>query len=121
MLHTGGMRRGLLIGVSAVLLAATAASAAGKPTLSVVALRPQVVAKGVGFQPSERVQLRLVGRTVSTASVTASAAGSFRVALTRPVPLDCGRLVLRATGSKGSTALARIGPAECNPPGNSTG
>jgi hypothetical protein len=102
----------------AVLLATATAFAAGKPTLSVVALRPQVVARGLSFQPAERVQLRLVGRTVSTASVTASAAGSFRVVLARPVPLDCGRLILHASGSKGSRALVRLGPAECNPAGN---
>ncbi len=99
-----------------MLLAAATASAAGKPTLSVVSVRPQVVAKGLGFQPSERVQLRLVGRTVSTASTTASAAGSFRVVLVRPTPLSCGLLVLRAVGSKGSRALVRLGAAECNPP-----
>lgn len=104
-----------------MLLLTAAASAAGKPSLSVVALRPQVVAKGLGFRPSERVQLRLVGRTVSTASVTASAGGSFRVVLVRPTPLRCGLLVLRAVGSKGSTALVRLGKAECNPPGNGAG
>jgi hypothetical protein len=115
------MRRGLLIGVSAVLLVTAAAFAAAKPSLSVVAVRPQVVAKGLGFRPTERVQLRLVGRTVSTASVTASAGGSFRVVLARPVPLGCGLLVLRAVGSKGSTALVRLGQAECNPPRNGNG
>lgn len=104
-----------------MLLVTATASAAGKPSLSVVALRPQVVAKGMSFQPHERVKLRLIGRTVSAASVTASAVGSFRVVLVRPAPTVCGLLVLRAVGSKGSTALVRLGKSECNPPRAGTG
>lgn len=103
-----------------MLLAAAGADAAVKPSLHVITLRPQVVVNGSGFQPSERVQLKLMGHTSSAVAVAASSTGTFRVSLKRPVTLPCGRLVLRAAGSKGSVAVAHIGPAECNPPAINT-
>jgi hypothetical protein len=106
----------LLIGALAALVAAAPAGAA-RPKLSLVALTPKVVVRGLSFHPRERVTLRLIGRTTTTARMTASATGTFRVALVRPAPLTCGRLVLVARGAAGSSAVARIGPPECNPPG----
>ena len=55
---------------------------------------------------------------VAPAAATASVAGAFRVILAKPPALACGRLVIRAVGSRGSLVTIRFGPPECNPPGD---
>jgi hypothetical protein len=101
------------------LVAAGSAVAARTPTLHLVSLTPKVaVVRGLAFRPREHVTLRLVGRVVSKKLTIASRTGSFRVVLARPTSLACGQLLLVAKGSAGSSALARIGPPECNPPGD---
>ena len=100
------------------LTAAGSAVASPKPTLQLVTLQPKVVVRGLSFRPREQVTLRLVGRTTTQATMTASQTGSFRIALARPTPLACGQLILIAKGSARSSAIARIGPPECNPVGD---
>jgi hypothetical protein len=112
------VRHWLLIGGLVALTAAGSAGAAEKPRLRLVALTPKVVVRGLSFHSGEHVTLRLVGRRTTRVTMTASATGSFRAVLTRPEPLVCGRLILVAKGSAGSSAIARIGPPECNPPGD---
>jgi hypothetical protein len=107
----------LLIAALAALVAAVPAGAA-RPKLSLVALTPNVVVRGASFHPRERVTVRLIGRSTTVVRTTATATGLFRVALVRPVPLACGRLLVVARGRAGSSALVRIGPPECNPPGD---
>jgi hypothetical protein len=63
------------------------------------------------------VTVRVFGRTAVTKRTSATARGSFRLALERPKPGVCNSLVVRATGSQGDWAVLRIRAAECNPPG----
>lgn len=102
--------------MASVALAASAA-AAEKPALSTVSSRTTIVVRGSHFVPYERVTVKVIGRTVATKRVTATARGSFRVALRKPRPRACNSLVVRATGARGDWAVLRIGSPECNPPG----
>ena len=112
------MRRWLLIGALAGLTLTGTTAAAAKPSLRVLALTPKVIVRGVAFRPGEQVAIRLVGRTTTRVRKAATRAGVFQVALVRPAPLACGRLLVVARGTAGSSALVRIGPPECNPPGD---
>jgi hypothetical protein len=109
--------RGLLA-TAALLIAVAPAWALGKPRLVVVSPAPKMVVRGLSFKSHEHVTVRLIGRTTTTAAVSASVTGAFRVSLVKPRPLACGRLVLRAAGSLGSLVLIRLGPPECNPAGD---
>jgi hypothetical protein len=81
-----------------------------------------VVVRGTGFAASERVTVRVIGLRIVRRIVTTTATGRFRVRMARPTPLACGRLIVRARGVTGDAAVARLGPPECNPPGElSTG
>ena len=110
-----------VVGVPAA--AATVAASAGpaaaspRPALNLVAQRPRVAVRGVGFLPQETVRVTVLGATVVTGRATAAADGSFRLSLRRPAPLSCGRLLVRAAGARGSRAFLRLGPPECNPTG----
>jgi hypothetical protein len=113
--------RGLLA-TAALLIVVAPAAATGKPRLAIVSsVAPNLVVRGVSFRPQERVRVRVVGQKTTTAAVTASVAGAFRVRLAKPPPLACGRLVIRAVGSRGSLVTLRFGPPECNPPGDLNG
>jgi hypothetical protein len=79
-----------------------------------------VVVRGTGFATSEQVTVRVIGLRIVTRVATASATGQFRVRMARPKPLACGRLIVRAKGATGDTAVMRIGPPECNPSGDSS-
>jgi hypothetical protein len=96
---------------------AAPAAAAVKPTLSTTSSDTRIVVRGAHFVASERVTVRVIGRTIVTRRLLTTARGSFRVALRRPAPLACNTLVVRATGSRGDWAVLRIGSPECNPPG----
>lgn len=101
---------------------ATAASArvsaaAPGPALQLVSQRPLVALRGIRFVPREAVVITVIGASVVTGKATVAADGSFRSSLRRPPPLACGRLLVRATGTRGSRASLRVGPPECNPTG----
>lgn len=103
--------------VTGFVLLAAPAGAGEKPVLSTASSRTTIVVRGTHFVPSERVRVRVIGRTVVTRRTTATALGSFRLALPRPKPRACGLLVVRADGSRGDWAVLRIRSSECNPPG----
>jgi hypothetical protein len=108
----------LAVMVSGLLLPLAApAAAVERPTLSTLSSGTKIVVRGAHFVPSERVTVRVIGRTIVTRRLLTTARGSFRVALRRPAPLACNTLVVRATGSRGDWAVLRIGSPECNPPG----
>ena len=123
MRHVGGSA----LAVVAVVIAggaslATAASdrvvaAAPGPALQLVSQRPRVALRGIHFVPREAVVVTVIGASVVTGKATVAADGSFRSSLRRPSPLACGRLLVRATGTRGSRAFLRVGPPECNPAG----
>jgi len=97
--------------------AARPSAAAPGPALQLVSQRPRVALRGIRFLPRETVAVAVIGASVVTGRASAAADGSFRIALRRPAPLACGRLLVRATGVLGSRAFLRIGPPECNLPG----
>lgn len=103
--------------VTGLLLLAAPAAAADKPALSTTSTRMTIIVRGVHFVPYERVTVRVFGRTVATKQASATARGSFRLALPRPKPRVCNLVVVRATGSRGDWAVLRISSSECNPPG----
>jgi hypothetical protein len=106
-----------LVAILAASFALAAPAAAGeRPALSTVSSRTTIVVRGIHFVPSERVTVKVIGRTVVTKRVTATARGSFRVSLTKPRPRVCNSLVVRATGARGDWAVLRISSPECNPP-----
>ena len=114
--------RGLLATAALLIVVAPAAAATGELRLAIVSsAAPNLVVRGVSFRPQERVRVRVVGQKTTTAAVTASVAGAFRVRLAKPPLLACGRLVIRAIGSRGSLVTLRFGPSECNPPGDLNG
>jgi hypothetical protein len=113
--------RGVAAAIVVAVLATAAVAAGPRPSLHLVASKPRVVVRGVSFKPRELVTVRLTGKGTSTALVRASLYGAFRASLVPPPPLACGGRLLRATGSKGSTAFLRIGPLECNPPSGVNG
>lgn len=111
--------RGLLVTAALLVAVAPAAATTGKPRLTIVSsAAPNLVVRGLSFKPKERVRVRVAGQQTTTAAVTASVAGAFRVILAKPPALACGRLVIRAVGSRGSLVTIRFGPPECNPPGD---
>jgi hypothetical protein len=105
--------------VTGFLLLAAPAAAVEKPALTTVSSRTTIVVRGTHFVPYERVTVRVIGQTVVTKRTSATARGSFRLALDRPKPRACNSLVVRATGARGDWAVLRIRAAECNPPGES--
>jgi hypothetical protein len=117
--------RGVVVGISVALLLAVAPASAlvkPKPTLRLLSssTATKVVVRATGFQAKERVTVRAVGRTTTSKVVWANASGVFVATLDRPLPLSCGRFVVRAIGAKGTTIVLRNGPLECNPPGDSS-
>jgi hypothetical protein len=50
--------------------------------------------------------------------VVADAQGAFRVSLRRPPALACGRFLLQVRRPAAKTVTVRIGPPECNDPGD---
>jgi len=79
-----------------------------------------LVVRGTGFAASERVTVRVIGLRIATRVATTSTTGRFSMRMARPEPLACGRLIVRAKGATGDTAVMRIGPPECNPSGDSS-
>lgn len=111
---TRRIRLGVLaLSLCALLLAAAPARAA-KASLRVVRLKPFTVA-GTGFQPKERVVLRLSGDAAGTARGTANGRGTFTLRFTTGLT-SCSVYRVRATGASGSRATlnAALKPA-CKP------
>lgn len=102
--------------LAALLLAACASAAAvGPARIQIASLAPLTVG-GSGFQPRERVTIRVrVGEARSKRMATAGSGGRFRVAFSPFLAADLcrGDLLVVALGSKGSRATAR---RECRTP-----
>jgi hypothetical protein len=108
----------LAVIISGLLLSLAASAAAlERPALAASSSGERIVVRGTHFAASERVTVRVFGRTVATKRTVTTARGSFRVALARPAPRACNSFVVRAAGARGDSAVLRLGPPECNPPG----
>jgi hypothetical protein len=103
--------------VSALALSAAPGlqAAATSPRLAVTASSPLVV-RGRDFVAAERVLVTVwtAGRRASAAT-TATTSGVFVLRFTKAPQFGCTTLLIRATGSRGSTARLKIMPI-C-PPG----
>jgi hypothetical protein len=105
----------VLLVLSVALLAGAAVASTRGARVSVESLSPAVV-RGAGFKARERVAVTLSAKTTRTKAVTATAAGTFRVAF-RAVTLGrCDFFAVRARGTRGRTAFLRVTP-ECAPSG----
>jgi hypothetical protein len=105
--------------VCAVCLAAPAAAVIAPPKaghLLVLSSSKRLVVRGSHFAAGERVAVSASGRTTTKAVTHATASGTFRVTLKRPTPQWCGRIVVRAVGGAGHSAVVLLGMPECNPP-----
>lgn len=116
-------RKGLVIGLCVLGVAAGVASAAPetpaakRASLHVLDMRPLAV-RGFAFQPNERVQVRLAsGGLVQTRMKLASPAGVFKVRFAASVG-SCGGFSLQAFGARGSRAwvLPRRPQLDCMSP-----
>lgn len=98
-----------------VAVAAAPVASAARPTLRVVDRSPLTV-KGERFHSRENVLLTLTaGRTRIARHARATPAGSFVVSFGK-VSIDvCAGYVVRAVGSRGSSAILRSPPILCPP------
>lgn len=117
---TGIVALAVAFDVSGAVGGVPSTSASGtEPSLRVTSLSPFTVA-GARFQPSERVQLSLGASNSIVVRVRASARGIFTTRFQGAKVQRCDGYLVRATGSKGSTATARARPLMCpsiNPDG----
>ncbi|MGH3132854.1 MAG: hypothetical protein ACRDNY_03775 [Gaiellaceae bacterium] len=105
---------GLLAAVALTAVTSAPAQVARHAALGVVDTRP-FVARGTGFQPNERVVVRLASGRVWIRAVVASARGSFTTRF--PTSLArCRRFTVQAFGSLGSRARLYSGlRLDCEP------
>jgi hypothetical protein len=83
--------------------------------LAVVSGKPLAL-RGTGFVPREPVRITLLaGIRRNVRRVTASPAGSFKVAIA-PSADGCSLLIAHAVGTRGSRASVRFGGPPCPPP-----
>lgn len=105
----------LLLILLTLALAAPALALPGKPTVSVPATHPFVVA-GSHFEPHERVHLVVVAHGTGARTVTAGPRGGFVARFPALSPTEpCSSYTVRATGSLGSRAALKVMP-ECPQP-----
>lgn len=110
---------GLVCVVCAVVLAAPAPAVIVPPksgSLLVHSSGKRLVVRGKHFAAGERVVVSATGETTTKAARYATATGTFRIAVKRPKPMACGRVVVRAAGADGHSAVVVLGMPECNPP-----
>ena len=107
--HSSHVRVALVaVCISAVTVGHAVASTLRAPALRIVDDAP-VVVRGTGFYPLERVRVTLTrnGR-VTTRQARATSAGTFRAGFGLIALDPCvGFVVVRATGARGSRAVAR--------------
>jgi len=106
----------LLVAVAAP-VASGAGSKAPKASVAVIDDLPVVVVAGNGFKPREQITVSVTrGGKFGTKKVVASVTGAFRARFGfAGNPDSCLYTLVRATGSKGTTAVMRTMPAPCVP------
>jgi hypothetical protein len=102
----------LLVAASALAwpLAPDAQATPASPALRVQAYAPFTVV-GTHFHPLERVKVTFQGTLIKRTK--ASASGRFLVVFRRAQVDACNGFVVRAAGSKGSSAVRRSPPRDC--------
>jgi hypothetical protein len=104
--------------IAALVLVATAASAAARTAhVSVMGTSPFTV-RGTGFRAHERVTVTVFAKTTRTKRVTAGARGGFTAAFSAVTIGRCEGYAIRAKGNRGSIAVFKTLP-ECAQPGPS--
>jgi hypothetical protein len=108
------MVRAILLTATALALVIAAASSAGSsaPVLHVSSLAPFTVT-GTRFQASERVRVLLGEAAPRVVRVRATARGTFVATFTGVSVQRCDGYVVRASGSRGSTAVVRTRSLSC--------
>jgi hypothetical protein len=109
------MKFGAAISVLFVLLPVAAGASTTAAHVSVSALTP-VTVRGTSFRPSERVRLTVSAKGSHTKTVIANARGNFKATFTGFSIGRCDAYLVRAKGSRGSSAFLRVIP-ECAPEG----
>lgn len=109
--------KGLVVSL-AVFVLLPVSSGTARPTATAVVRVPDTtpfVVRGSRFQPNEQVRVvaKADGRHVKT--VVATAKGTFTARFLRISVRECEGYIVRATGSKGSTATLRHLPACAEP------
>ena len=108
---------GLVLSLAVFLLLSMSSGPARQTSVPVVRVPDTTpfVVRGTRFQPNERVRVvaRVDRRHVKT--VVATAKGVFRARFPGVSVRDCAGYVVRATGSKGSTAFLRQLPSCAEP------
>ncbi len=99
----------------AVLPAAAASTIAAHIT---VPSRSPVAVRGTGFHAGERVAVIVSAKSTHRKTVTANRLGSFRATFPGFSIVYCEAYIVRAKGSRGSSAVFRVIP-ECAPQGPS--
>jgi hypothetical protein len=105
------MRRSVQIGVLLSMLLAAPAFGSAAPVLKAVSRQPLIVV-GASFKSGERVVLTVTvpDRPRMSRRTAAGRSGSFRVEFTGLVLDRCSRPIVRAIGSKGSSATLKLTP-----------
>lgn len=109
---------GLLLAVLTALVLASAAPAQTQrtPRVWLVTAAPVTVG-GAQFLARERVKVTAqLGTTKLVKTVTATSTGRFSARWTARVSDACYSTFIRATGSRGSTAVWKLVAADCAPP-----
>jgi hypothetical protein len=104
-----------LVSVLVASLPVAAGASTNAAHVSVPALSP-VIVRGTSFRPSERVRVTVSAKGSHTKTVTANARGNFKTTFTGFSIGRCDPYLVRAKGSRGSSAFLKVIP-ECAPEG----
>jgi hypothetical protein len=107
------MKFGAVVSVVVALLPVAPVASTTAAHISVPALSPFTV-RGTSFRPSERVRLTFSAQGTHTKTVIANARGSFKATFTGVSIGRCDAYLVRAKGSRGSSAFLKVIP-ECAP------
>jgi hypothetical protein len=106
----------LILIVTALLSAQTAAAVQQQTRVAIVSESPLVV-RGTGFKPTERVRVTVThGKTIFTRVTYARATGVVVARWAVPLPTTCASTFVLAVGSKGSRATYKIVVNDCAQP-----
>lgn len=112
----------LLVAFVALAAVAVAAALAGNvgagstpATIRIVSRAPLAVS-GAHFRANERVRVTAVASRTLTRTVLANRVGTFTAQFTTQFPVDrCSGLIVRAAGSRGTLAVAKLPQPMCMP------
>jgi hypothetical protein len=112
-------RSGLTLLLAAAAAATGCATAAGsgradasRPSVNLAAPAP-VVVRGAGFKSYERVTVNVLEGRHARKTITANAAGRFRLAFRTLRLNSCAGISISAVGNRGSRVNYRLSPGLC--------